>query len=117
MRYLRYLVLAAVAVVLIVVALANRDPVMLHLLPPDLVPLAGLQHSIEVPQFLVMFAALGVGILIGFVWEWLRGHRNRAAAARQSRELRALKRGADPATAAPTDPVLALLDAPKAKAG
>ncbi len=119
MRYLRYLFLGVLGVVLVTVAVANRNPVTLNLLPPDVAALTGFSWSVTLPLFLVVFAALVVGILLGFVWEWLREHRHRAEAdyqrrqsARLEREVKALR------TPAPgsQDEVLALLDGPARKA-
>ncbi len=117
MRYLRYVLLAVIAIVLITVALANRQVVTLRLLPDDLAALMGLNHSVALPLFAVIFGGIAVGILVGFVWEWLREHKYRATAASKSREVTRLEREAvRSGTAAPKDEVLALLDAP-GKAG
>ncbi|WP_342666567.1 lipopolysaccharide assembly protein LapA domain-containing protein [Gemmobacter nectariphilus] len=118
MKYLRYLVLLLIAVGLVAVALANREVVALHMLPPDLAQLVGIDWTIRLPLFLVGFGGVVVGVLIGFVWEWLREHKHRAAAAAKAREVQQLKREVAQATPpAPKDDVLALLDAPPRKAG
>ena len=114
MRYLRYLVLAALAVVLITVALANRDVVTLRLLPPDLAVLLGIDQSVQLPLFAVIFGGIVAGVLIGFVWEWLREHKHRVVAAEKSREAaRLAQEVARVAPPPPKDDVLALLDAPR----
>ncbi|MDQ2094561.1 LapA family protein [Rhodalgimonas zhirmunskyi] len=114
MRYIRYAFLGALAVVLIAVALANRAPVTLQLLPTDMAALTGLSWSIELPLFLVIFAAILAGLLIGFVWEWLREHKHRAQVARKEGEVRQLKREVKKLKtsekAGEKDDVLALLD-------
>ena len=92
MRYLRYGFLGALAVVLISVAMANRGAVTLRLLPDELAAPLGLSWSIELPLFLVIFAAIVAGLLIGFVWEWFREHKHRAEASRKAGEVRQLKR-------------------------
>jgi uncharacterized integral membrane protein len=115
MRYLRYLFLGVLGVVLITVALANRDPVTLHLLPTDVAALTGFSWSLTLPLFLVVFAALVAGIMVGFVWEWLREHRHRAEADYQRRQSTRLEREVKALrTPAPgsQDDVLALLDSP-----
>lgn len=118
MKYLRYLVLLLIAIGLVAVALANREVVTLHMLPPDLAQLVGIDWTIRLPLFLVGFGGVVVGVLIGFVWEWLREHKHRAAAAAKAREVQQLKREvAQAAPPAPKDEVLALLDAPPRKAG
>ncbi|QFT64079.1 Protein of unknown function [Roseivivax halotolerans] len=91
-RYLRYFFLAAVAVVLIAVALANRGMVTLQLLPTEMAELLGIQRDVSLPLFIVIFGGIVVGLILGFVWEWLREHKHRAEAARKDREVRQLER-------------------------
>ncbi len=117
MRYLRYLLLAALGLGLITVALANRDMVTLRLMPPDIETLAGQGFAVQLPLFLVIFGSIVAGILIGFVWEWLREHKYRAAAVTRAREVERLEREmARTAPPPPKDDVLALLEPPR-KAG
>lgn len=117
MRYLRYLLLLALALGLITVALANRSVVTLRLLPPDLEALAAQGLAVELPLFMVIFGSIVAGILIGFVWEWLREHKYRAAAVTRARDVERLEReAARTAPPPPKDDVLALLEPPR-KAG
>lgn len=92
MRYIRYAFLAALAACLVTVALANSAPVALNLLPEAVALLVGINATITLPLFLVIFAAIVVGLLIGFVWEWLREHKHRAEAARERRSRERLER-------------------------
>lgn len=113
MRYIKYALLAAIAVVLIAVSLANRGTVTLELLPADLAELLGLNHSIDLPLFVVIFGGVGVGLLIGFLWEWIREYKQRSEAAAQRREMDRMRREIKRlkgAQAEGQDEVLALLD-------
>jgi uncharacterized integral membrane protein len=114
MRYIRYAVLAAIAVALITVALANRASVTLNLLPRELADLTGYSFSVTLPLFLVIFAGIVAGLLIGFVWEWMREHKHRAAASSGRRENKKLQREVsrlkDSGSQTPADEVLALLE-------
>jgi len=92
MRYIRYAFLAILAIALIIVATANRELVTLTLLPETLTGLLGFRAQISLPLFVVIFCGIIAGILIGFVWEWLREHKYRAEAARRKREVEALER-------------------------
>ncbi|MFT6452792.1 MAG: putative integral membrane protein, partial [Halocynthiibacter sp.] len=92
MRYLRYAFLAALAICLITVALANRGPVTLNLMPADLGALVGISGSLTVPLFVVIFTGIIAGVLIGFFWEWMREHKHRVAATNERREKERLKR-------------------------
>ncbi len=112
-RYIRYAFLAALAVVLITVALANRAMVTLHLLPEGLSGFLGFSWQVSLPLFIVIFLGVIGGVLIGFFWEWMREHRLRAegkrakkAAIELSREVQTLKAK----DARPGDDVLALLE-------
>lgn len=115
MKYIRYAFLAALALVLVIIAFANREPVTLRLLPDEFAGLLPWGRVIELPLFLVIFGAIVAGAAIGFVWEWLREHRYRAAADRRGREAARLKREVAKIKGTPADKgdeVLALLDKP-----
>lgn len=92
LRYLKYLFLIVVAVALVLMAMANRERVMLELIPEELARWLGVQYAIELPLFLVILGGVAVGLLVGFVWEWLREHRHRVEAKTQKRTARALER-------------------------
>ena len=92
MRYIRYACIAIFAVALIAVALANRSLVQIKLLPDEVAGLFAVAPSVELPLFIVIFGGILVGLLVGFVWEWLREHGIRAEAARTAREKRRLER-------------------------
>jgi putative membrane protein len=91
-RAIKYLFLIAVAFALVILALANRDPVTLTLLPQELALWSGVDLTIELPLFVVILGGVATGILVGFVWEWLREQRHRSAARTNHREARKLER-------------------------
>ena len=118
-RTLRYVFLFALAIVLLTVALANRAPVSLRLLPDDVGTFLGLGGAVELPLFLVIFGGIVAGLLIGFVWEWFRESKHRKNSSTKTREVSRLER--ELAVLRDTKPeqhddVLALLDSPR-KAG
>jgi len=113
MRYLRYLFLAMIGLVLITIALANRGDVTLRLLPDELSGLIPLPYSVTLPLFMAVFVGVFFGLLIGFVWEYLREYRMRADLSRKDRELHRLERqirALREKTGEGQDEVLALLD-------
>jgi uncharacterized integral membrane protein len=119
MRYLKYLFLAVLGLGLLTMALANRGMVSLHLLPEEMGAFLGFSWTVRLPMFLIVFGGIVVGLLIGFVWEWLREHKHRAAATQARRETVKLEREVvklREATARPEDEILALLEKPR-KAG
>ena len=73
--------------------------------------------KIPLPLYAVMFGGIIAGILIGFVWEWVREHKHRAVASSRTKEVARLER--ELAVMRDTKPeqqddVLALLDRRKA---
>ncbi len=92
MRYVRYAFMLTLAVFLIAVALANRQAVALTLLPEGIARIVGVNQQIELPLFLVIFGGILSGLLIGFVWEWLREYKHRAEAAAKGAEAARLER-------------------------
>ena len=92
LRYIRIAFIALTALVLLTLALANRASVTLHLLPEDLASVIGLSASWSMPLFVVLILAIALGVLIGFIWEWLREMRIRGAAKSNSRRVDALER-------------------------
>ena len=92
MRYVRYLRIAIFAVALIAVALANRSMVSLKLLPTEVSGFFAVNPEMQVPLFIVILGSIIAGLLVGFVWEWIREFNQRAEAARQAREMRRLQR-------------------------
>lgn len=117
-RALRYFVLALLMIALLTVALANRALVTVHFLPDDMAALLGLTAAMDMPVFLLLFAGVVLGLLIGFVWEWLREHKHRRTASTKSREVTKLERelaALKDQTSLPDDEVLALLAKPKAR--
>lgn len=119
MVYLRYTLLALALLLAVTVALANRAPVTLALWPDSVTAILGFGHAITLPLFVVVVGSVGLGLLLGFVWEWLRERGIRAEAARARRELDALRarETVNPPAgrpAGPQDEILALVDGRRA---
>ena len=113
MFYIKYLFLTIVAIVLVVVAMANRDFVTIGLVPDEFATFVPIPNSYSLPLFLVILGGILVGLLIGFVWEYFREHKQRADAAARKRQLNKLERevrGLREKTGEGRDDVLALLD-------
>lgn len=113
LRMLRLLFLAILGIALVAVASANRAPVTLRLLPEEMDAFLGFGWSVEVPLFLAIFAGIVAGLGIGFVWEWFREAKHRAAASQHKREAGRLEREVSrlrAEKAEPEDEVLAILE-------
>lgn len=115
MKTIRYAFWAIVAICLILVGLANRGVVTVRAMPEALGNLVGRSPDVALPLFMVIFFSVGAGLLIGFLWEWVREHRQRAEGRARAREVETLRRevaSLRSENAAPEDgdDVLALLD-------
>lgn len=114
-RYLRYAALVLLGLCLLVVAMANRAPVTLRVMPDDFAAFLGFGFQLELPLFLVIFGGIVAGLLIGFVWEWFREMKHRTTASTKSRDVARLERELAvmrDAGTVPKDEILALLDQP-----
>ena len=95
MSVLRWSFLSVIGIILVVMAVANRDLVVLRLLPDEFSRAFPVPGPIELPMFLVIFAGIILGLLVGFIWEWMRERRHRLEAARQRREVTKLEQEID----------------------
>ena len=90
MRTLKLLLLGLILLIIVVLALANREPITLNLLPQGMARVMPL--STELPLYAVILISILVGLAIGYLFEWLREHKHRRRASRKSREAAALDR-------------------------
>jgi len=119
MKTIRYVFWALVALVLILVGLANRDFVTVRAMPPALADMLAISPDVSLPMFIIIFISVGVGLLIGFFWEWIREHRIRVEGRKKAREVSKLKREVDTLKTEKAgghqDDVLALLESPSGR--
>lgn len=113
MRTIKYLFLALVALALITIGFANREFVTLTLLPEDLVPFMKFNYAISLPLYAVVLGSIGVGLFLGFIWEWIRESKHRSEAVSHRREKAVLAKEVQKLKADRNegkDEILALLD-------
>lgn len=112
MRLIKSLVLIIIGVALVVIALANRDPMTMQLLPAELSRVVGVQWEVTLPIFIVILGSVLAGLALGFIWEWLRETKYRSSAASERRERVRLEREVEriSPTEKPGDDILAILD-------
>lgn len=92
MAFLKALIILPVAVIVILLAIANRAPVLLSFDPftkgaPEL--------ALEAPLYAIVLAALVVGVLLGGIGTWLSAGRIRRASRVSRREAHRLRSEAD----------------------
>ncbi len=90
--FLKALILLPVAIVVVLLAVANRAPVALSFDPfskgqPEL--------SVTVPLFALILAAVALGVVLGGIGAWLAAGRQRRDRRMSARELNRLKAEAD----------------------
>ncbi|WP_421725556.1 lipopolysaccharide assembly protein LapA domain-containing protein [Bauldia sp.] len=91
-RFVFYILVVPLAVVLIILSVANRHAVTLSFDPFDtMTPTL----SVSVPLFVLLFAALVIGVVVGGVAVWFRQGRWRRLARDEKIEIDRLKREAD----------------------
>jgi len=116
-RLIRLLFLLCLALVLVTLAMSNRDIITLKLLTTELETYVGFNLAVPAPVYLVFFAGILLGLLVGFVWEFLRERRFRKTAKKATKQAASLERELGrlkEKTQGPKDEVLALLDKPRA---
>ena len=96
MRIIQYLFTLFIVVILLCLAIANRDSVKLTLIPDDILFLLPqswqISYSVSLPSFFVLLFGVIFGIIIGYFWEFLRERSNHAQFYRLERENAHLKR-------------------------
>ncbi len=117
MIYLRYALLVIALLFAVMVALANSGSVTLALWPDTVASFVGREAQITLPLFVVVGGAIGLGLVLGLIWEWLRERAIRREAAQSRRELEAIRSAERstpvPAVRRPRDEILEIVDEPK----
>lgn len=111
--FLKGLVLLPVALVVILLAIANRAPVAFSLDPftkgaPDL--------AVTLPLYAIVLASVAIGVVIGGMAAWLSGGRGRRASRATRREASRLRHEADRLRAAVANSGQAALPSPRSHA-
>ncbi|KAB0682869.1 lipopolysaccharide assembly protein LapA domain-containing protein [Aureimonas leprariae] len=92
-RFLSFVILVPLAILIVVFCVANRAPVTVSLDPFGTLP----QFVYQIPLFLALMAALIVGTVIGGIGTWFTQAHYRSAAWKRRQEIDRLKREADDA--------------------
>jgi uncharacterized integral membrane protein len=87
MRLLRTLFLLFLAVILLILSLANNQKVSIYFLPENLSSFLKITFALNIPLFLVFFSGIFIGLVIGFVWEWLREYKFRVEGSNYQKRL------------------------------
>jgi uncharacterized integral membrane protein len=102
-RFLYYVIFIPLAIVIVVLAVANRHLVTLSFDPFNATAPA---LSVAVPLFVLLFAALVIGVVVGGVAVWFRQGRWRRLARNERLEADRLRREVDRRREVPTAPTI-----------
>jgi uncharacterized integral membrane protein len=91
-RFLKALILLPVAIIVVLLAVANRQPVLLSL---DPFSQDAPEFATTLPLFAVIFAAVMIGVLIGGTAAWLGQAKHRRARRQYRREVGHLRSETD----------------------
>ncbi|MGX1307133.1 putative integral membrane protein [Amorphus suaedae] len=107
-RFIETLIFVPIAILLALLAVANRGPVRISLDPfrPAETGLA-----ITLPLYWVIFACLALGVVLGGLSVWLRQGRFRREARRKRAEARHLREEVETIRKAPPEPTMTALPA------
>jgi len=102
-RFMLVVVFVPLAVILIALAVANREPVAFTLDPfhpgnPAL--------TLSLPLFIYLFVALAAGMVVGSMATWVKQGRYRKLARQRGMEAENLRQAVSRGPAAPKDPAL-----------
>jgi len=87
-KLLSALILVPLGIVIVMFAVANREAIAVSFDPFDSVNPA---FALKLPLYALIFALVGVGVLIGGISSWLKQHKWRARARRAETEARELR--------------------------
>ncbi|MCZ4271992.1 LapA family protein [Maritalea porphyrae] len=107
-RVVMWLVLVPFGLLLAIFALANRHIVQIGIDPIS--PQTPFWGPMELPLFVVIYAALLLGVILGGVGSWLEQGKHRRAERQLRRDLNKAQREAAPEKAAKAEDPLALLE-------
>ena len=86
-RYIRVIFLTCLSIILLTLAVANRELVDIRILPSELESFLGGGMILSIPIFVLFLCGVIFGLFVGFVWEWIREMKHRSASSRKSKEL------------------------------
>ena len=86
-RYIRVIFLTCLSIILLTLAVANRELVVIRILPSELEGFLGSGMILSIPIFVLFLCGVIFGLFVGFVWEWIREMKHRSASSRKSKEL------------------------------
>ena len=100
-KFLAIAVLVPLAIVIVMFAVANREIITVSFDPFDA---ANPALAVKTPLFILIFALVALGVLVGGIAAWLRQHKWRTRARRAEAEARDLRDRLDMQASKPSVP-------------
>ena len=91
MRTIKQIILGIILICLVLVAVANRETVVLNLVPEPLMPLLPFEGTLSLPLFVVTIASIAAGLVLGYLFEWLRERKIRKQVGQKTRQVSKLE--------------------------
>lgn len=90
-RLIKLAILIVLMVGLVLMAIANSDPMTVQLLPEPLAALLPIENTLTWPKYWILLAAVAFGLLLGYLWEYVREHKHRRTVSVREREVSRLE--------------------------
>lgn len=91
LRFIKLTIATIVMLAIVLVAVANRELVTVKLLPDPISEVLGLTYAVTLPLFIILLAAVLIGLLLGYLIEWIRERKHRREVTIKARELSKLE--------------------------
>ena len=91
MNYLKFLIWTLVGLILILFALSNNQTVEIHVLPDSFGGSSGLEANYSLPLFVILYAILTLGLILGILFEFLRERKHRVNLKQAHKDIKLLQ--------------------------
>lgn len=91
MRIVRFTIISFISVILLILALVNRQLVDFRFIPINLSNQLGISGYFLLPLFLLVFFGVLLGVFLGFLAEYLREYKYRKALSEKAKRVKLLE--------------------------
>ena len=91
MKYIKFLLLTIIGIVLIIFAISNNQIIEVRILPDNFVGVLGLKSTYSLPFFVILYLALVLGLLLGFFFEYFRERKYRVKLKQANKDIKFLQ--------------------------
>ena len=91
MKYLKFIIWILVGFILILFALSNNQTVEIRVLPDSFGGSSGLEANYSLPLFVILYAILMLGLILGIFFEFLRERKHRVNLKQAHKDIKLLQ--------------------------